>query len=200
MDITDLNRKHPEFKGFYPRYGVVRKTGFESAQETNLTWSSTMCVCHFRHFRKMKSKSYPGKETMVAPVRIELNIAGVKGRCPFPLDEGVMSLLLRFWSRKSGKCLIYENLIDPDITDAGKSDKVVHCRQCFPLLPLINCLRGRKPEHYLEISYRNTGMLSDLHNICTCFYHINNRNLIHFIFLLIPTGPEQNPAYSALKL
>ena len=57
-----------------------------------------------------------------------------------------------------------------------KNDQIVDSRECSPVLPFVNRLRGIETENYLQVVNGQASSLSQIHNVGTGLCQINGWN------------------------
>lgn len=103
---------------------------------------------------------------------LEPVIATVKGLCPNHLDERTMS-------REEAPAFLSdgivsdEDIIYTNVQQSCKSEQIIDRWQRSPILPLVYGLWGVEAKRHLEIMNRETGSLTQVHDIGTCQCQIN---------------------------
>ena len=46
----------------------------------------------------------------------------------------------------------YQNIINADMKQCRKNDQIINSRECSPVLPFVNCLRGIETENHLQVA------------------------------------------------
>ena len=76
-----------------------------------------------------------------------------------------------------------------------KNDQIINSRECSPVLPFVNCLRGIETENHLQVVNGLAGSLPEIHNVGTSLCQINRWNvkLKHLLFLKlqVPRGHKK---------
>ena len=114
------------------------------------------------------------------PHRIRTGVAALKELCPDHLDERTRLGRGLPGSGDRG----HQDIINADMKQSRKNDQIVDSRECSPVLPFVNRLRGIETENHLQVMDGKSCGLAQIHNVGAGPRQIDgwNRQPKHLLF------------------